>query len=633
GDETEDDQDSVLITPTDLVADLSLTKEVVNGNTTPLVGSQIAFLISVTNDGPQDATGVEIVDLLPSGFDYVSFSTSSGTYNNVTGVWTAGTITNGATETLTINVVVNETGDYLNIAEVTASDLPDPDSTPNNGDETEDDQDSVLITPVDFMADLSLTKTVVNGNDTPNVGDQITFEITVINDGPNAATGVEVVDLLPAGFSYLVYSSTSGTYNQVTGLWTVGDIPNGGTQTLLINVLVNAPTGTPGEYFNSAQVTASDIADPDSTPNNDDGTQSEDDEDGILIMTETADLSLNKSVSNSNANVGEVITFTLQIDNGGNSTATGVAVQDILPIGYSNITNISNGGLLFGSVIDWANLTVPLTGLTLTYQATVNLPTLADDEYLNIAQITASDQFDPDSTPNNDDGDQSEDDEDSTFINTPTTDIEVIKVVNNENPNIADEVIFTITAANLGGLDATTVEIVDVLPAGYEFVSYNATSGTYNNSTGLWLIPTVAGGETETLDITVKVLDISDYLNIASLEYLDQIDSNNSNDSDDAIISPSCLKIYNEFSPNGNGKNEFFYIDCINNYPNNNLLIYNRWGNLVYSKDGYDNTFNGESNGRSVFNKNEKLPVGTYYYILDLGDGSERKSGWLYLAR
>ncbi|MCX7549213.1 DUF11 domain-containing protein, partial [Xanthomarina sp. F1114] len=102
-------------------------------------------------------------DLLPSGFDYVSFSTSSGTYNNVTGVWTAGTITNGATETLTINVVVNETGDYLNIAEVTASDLPDPDSTPNNGDETEDDQDSVLITPTDLVADLSLTKEVVNG--------------------------------------------------------------------------------------------------------------------------------------------------------------------------------------------------------------------------------------------------------------------------------------------------------------------------------------------------------------------------------------------------------------------------------------------------------------------------------------
>ncbi|WP_262509291.1 gliding motility-associated C-terminal domain-containing protein [Neotamlana nanhaiensis] len=91
--------------------------------------------------------------------------------------------------------------------------------------------------------------------------------------------------------------------------------------------------------------------------------------------------------------------------------------------------------------------------------------------------------------------------------------------------------------------------------------------------------------------------------------------------------------MYNEFSPNGNGKNEFFVIDCINNYPNNELQIYNRWGNVVYIKEGYDNTFNGISNGRAVVNKNKKLPVGTYYYILDLGDGSEPRAGWLYIVR
>ncbi|WP_194765653.1 PKD domain-containing protein [Tamlana sp. I1] len=636
-DPSEDDQDSILITPVNALADLSLSKQVVNGNTSPLVGSQITFEISVANDGPNVATGVAVIDMLPVGFEYVSFSATSGVYNQGTGLWTVGIVPTGGTQTLLIDAIVKvPTGaadEYTNTAQVSASDLIDPDSTPNNddGDQSEDDEDNVVVTPLAIVADLSLTKTVVNNNLAPNVGDQITFEISVTNSGPNTATGVEVTDVLPAGFNYVLYSSTSGTYNQATGLWRTGTIMSGDTQTLLVDVTVNAPTGTANEFLNSAEVSASDVFDPDSTPNNND--PSEDDQDSILIMTETADLSLDKSVSNVNANVGEVVTFTLQIDNAGPNEGTGVAVEDVLPIGYSNITNISNGGLWANNVINWTNLNVPLSGLTLTFEATVNMPTLQDNEYFNKAQITASDQFDTDSTPNNDDGDQSEDDESSVTINTPITDIEVVKEVDFETPSIGDDITFTITATNLGSINATTVEIVDALPTGYQFVSYTATSGTYDDATGSWLIPEIAGGAKTTLSLLVTVKDVNDYLNTATLQFLDQIDANSDNDTSETSITPSCLTIYNEFSPNGNGKNEFFYIDCINNYPNNALEIYNRWGNLVYSKAGYDNTFNGESNGGSMFKKGEELPAGTYYYILDLGDGSDRKSGWLYLAR
>ncbi|MDO6760812.1 gliding motility-associated C-terminal domain-containing protein [Tamlana sp. 2_MG-2023] len=639
GDQSEDDEDSVLITPADIIADLSLSKTVVNGNTSPIVGSMITFEIIVTNDGPNLATGVEVTDVLPTGFDYVLFSATSGTYNQATGLWTTGVIPSGSSQTLLIDARVNApTGtadEFLNIAEVTASNMIDPDSTPNNddGDQSEDDEDSVLITPTDIIADLSLSKTVVNNNINPNVGDQITFEITVSNDGPNATTGVEVTDLLPSGFAYTLYSSTSGTYSPSTGVWRVGVVASGSSQTLLIDATVNTPTGTTDEYFNIAEVTASDMRDPDSTPNNDDGDQSEDDEDAVLIMTETADLSLNKTVNNLNTNVDETVVFSLQINNAGASSATGVAVQDILPTGYRNISNISNGGIIINNIINWTNLDVPLSGLTLTFEATVNMPTLVDDEYLNVAQITASDQFDIDSTPNNDDGDQSEDDESSAMINVPTTDIEILKTVSADTPNIGDDIIFTISASNLGNIDATTVEISDILPSGYVFGSYTTTSGSYDPDSGSWLIPRVVAGTTETLNITVEVVDINDYVNMASLEFLDQIDSNDDNNTSEATITPSCLTIYNEFSPDGNGKNEFFHIDCIGNYPNNALEIYNRWGNLVYSVKAYNNTFNGESNGQSVFKNGEELPAGTYYYILDLGDGSERKAGWLYLAR
>ena len=63
------------------------------------------------------------------------------------------------------------------------------------------------------------------------------------------------------------------------------------------------------------------------------------------------------------------------------------------------------------------------------------------------------------------------------------------------------------------------------------------------------------------------------------------------------------------------------------------MEIYNRWGNIVYKKNGYDNDWNGISNGRVIVNDSENLPEGTYYYKLELGDGSLPKTGWLYINR
>src|SRR4029453_1108057 len=69
-------------------------------------------------------------------------------------------------------------------------------------------------------ADLLLIKSVSDA--TPNVGDQITFSVTVVNNGPNAATGVQVTDLLPAGVTFATATPGQGTYNSTTGLWDVG---------------------------------------------------------------------------------------------------------------------------------------------------------------------------------------------------------------------------------------------------------------------------------------------------------------------------------------------------------------------------------------------------------------------------
>ncbi|WP_275315164.1 PKD domain-containing protein [Tenacibaculum bernardetii] len=626
---SEDDMDNAVVTPIVPLADLSLTKEVVDGDITPLVGDEITFKLTVTNQGPEDATGVVVTDLLPTGYDFQTFSSSTGTYNETTGEWTIGNLANGAIESLLIDVIVKPTGVYLNTAEITGSNILDNDSTPGNGITTEDDYAEANTTPIQTVADLSISKTTVGGITTAQPGDALRFQINVSNAGPDNATNVEVLDILPAGFAYQQFSATSGVYNPITGLWTVDNIPANGSQTLFIDVIVNSPTGTANEFINFTEITASDQIDPDSDVNSDVSTDdladgiADDDEANFVVQVALSDLELIKSVSNENANVGEVVIFTLQVNNLGPDAATGVALEDIMPIGYSNINNISNGGTLNGNIISWSNLDVPLAGLTITYEATVNSPTLQDGEYLNTANITTSDQFDPDLSNNNSEA----------SINTPTADIGVVKEVDILEPSIGDVIIFTITVTNQGQIDATNVVVSEALPSGYEYISAVTTSGIYDENSGVWSLPLVSIGDVQILEIEVKVLDVNDYLNTASLQSLDQIDSNSDNDSASAEIAPVCLTIHNKFSPNGNGNNDVFYIDCIQNYPNNKLEIFNRWGNVVYSKLGYDNTFGGISNGRAVISKDKELPAGTYYYVLDLGDGTKAKVGWLYIAK
>ncbi|MDC1161968.1 gliding motility-associated C-terminal domain-containing protein, partial [Tenacibaculum sp.] len=109
----------------------------------------------------------------------------------------------------------------------------------------------------------------------------------------------------------------------------------------------------------------------------------------------------------------------------------------------------------------------------------------------------------------------------------------------------------------------------------------------------------------------------------------DYLDSNNDSAS-------GCLKVYNEFTPNNDGENEELVISCIENYKNNTIEIFNRWGNTVYKAQGYNNrdiVFKGLSNGRATIKVNEELPVGTYFYVLDLGDGSKPRVGWIYINR
>jgi len=422
GDQSEDDENNVVITPGADLADLRIHKSVDNPN--PMVGDVVTFTIRVTDDGPA-GTDYTLEDWIPLGFSNITNINRGGRLVGNKIIWSGQWIDAGETQIFTFSATVNPpdcdaTDQYRNVAQITHSDRPDPDSTPNNddGDQSEDDEDFAIVTPdtnvCDQLADLSLIKEVSDA--TPNIGDIITFTITINNAGPDAATNVGIGDVVPSGYSNISNIDNGGTLVGNTISWTLASLAAHASATFSFSAQVLAPTGAIDEYVNTAQITASDQPDPDSTPNNDDGDQSEDDEDHVDVTPNTgagtADLSLDKEVSNATPNVGETITFTITVNNDGPDDATNVGISDVVPAGYTNIGNISSAGILSGNTISWLFTDIAANdNLSVTFTADVVAPSGAANEYRNTAQISASDQLDTDSTPNNDDGDQSEDDE------------------------------------------------------------------------------------------------------------------------------------------------------------------------------------------------------------------------------
>ena len=111
---------------------------------------------------------------------------SNSAYDSSTGIWTVGTVSNGASVSVQITATVLASGNYTNYAQVQTVNERDPNSTPGDDSTTQDDDDSVTLNPTS-VADLSLSKTV--NTTTPNVGTNVVYTITVSNAGPSGATG------------------------------------------------------------------------------------------------------------------------------------------------------------------------------------------------------------------------------------------------------------------------------------------------------------------------------------------------------------------------------------------------------------------------------------------------------------
>jgi uncharacterized repeat protein (TIGR01451 family) len=502
----EDDQASVTVSPEQI--DLSLSKTV--NNATPNVGQEVVFTVSVTNAGPSPATNVTVRDTLPNGVALVSAVPTGGSFNTATGVWTIPTLAVGQTLNLPLTVRVNSPGMITNTAEVIGADQDDVNSEPNNNNPDENDQASVsLITPT---ADLSLTKEVNNA--APNVDEQVTFTITVNNEGPNPASGVEVLDLLPAGLSFVSATTTAGQYNGDTGIWTIGAVGVGATPTLSLFARVNSDAPS----INTARVLKSDQFDPDSTPGN--SAASEDDQASVTVDPPTIDLSLTKTIDNSRPNVGDEVLYTVTLSNAsGFDMATGIVVRDSLPDGVTYLSDSPASGSYSEGTGQW---TVPMlaagSSTSLLLRGRVN----GAGATTNTAEVIDQDQFDRDSEPNN--NAPTEDDQASVAFALASADLSLTKTVDKERPNIGDDVTFTVTLRNAGPDSATNISVRDQLPIGTRFVSANPSQGEYENGTGIWTIPNLRSGGSATLRIVATADSTTLATNTAEIIAADQDD-------------------------------------------------------------------------------------------------------------
>ena len=216
--------------------------------------SNLIYFLTVGNDGPEDATGVTLFDLLPGGMGFVSSTAScSGT---TTISCNLGTIPAGQTSTVALSVTTPSLPLVVTNAAIVLGNEIDP--NPVNSTVTE--STSILVSQ---GADLELTK--LDSPDPVTTTEQLLYTVVVTNNGPEDATGVTLVDILPATVSPVSSTPSTPTCNQSGATLTcgLGTLANGASTT--VTILVTAPAST-GLIINTATTTASE-PDPDTSNN------------------------------------------------------------------------------------------------------------------------------------------------------------------------------------------------------------------------------------------------------------------------------------------------------------------------------------------------------------------------------
>jgi large repetitive protein len=200
-------------------------------------------------------------------------------------------------------------------------------------------------------------------------------------------------------------------------------------------------------------------------------------------------------------------------------------------------------------------------------------------------------------------------------------------------PDIIGKFGLTATAMNSGSISCAqaTDGYIIITASVSSAVPLEAGSVTY---TYYWDPPTVCPGNNcssvnNLAPGTYSVMVISQYSGTLTINPMDTVLVPNIVIGDNQ--GPCMIEIFNGMTPNGDGNNDFFYVKNIEQFPKNTVEIYNRWGQLLSHIDGYDNI---DKKWKGTIGTGETVaPTGTYFYVIDLGNGQALHKGWIELLR
>jgi large repetitive protein len=278
-------------------------------------------------------------------------------------------------------------------------------------------------------------------------------------------------------------SATQGSYSVATGQWAIGTLAANQQAVLVISTIYNAAGSA---VTNTASVT-SDLPDP--VPS--DNTRT------VVTPAQIADLSLTKTAATTTPRFGDNVSFTVTVNNAGPDAATGVRVREVLPTGLTFVSAIPSVGAYDAATGAW-----DVGNIASTQSATLNVTARVTGAapITNTVEISASNQFDPNSTPNN--ARAGENDQASVTITPQAADLSVSKSVDNPSPTNGAPVSYTVIVRNTGPIAATNVLVVDPIPGGFTFASATPSIGAYDVATGRWTVGTLASNTTATLTIS-----------------------------------------------------------------------------------------------------------------------------------
>ncbi|WP_035337715.1 gliding motility-associated C-terminal domain-containing protein, partial [Dokdonia sp. PRO95] len=341
------------------------------------------------------------------------------------------------------------------------------------------------------------------------------------------------------------------------------------------------------------------------------------------------------------AQVGETITYNFTVTNTGNVTVTNIIIEDPLVI-------------VSGGPIDLEPGETDSTTFVAVY--TIVQSDIDEGFVTNQAIATGQDPDGNDVVDISDDNNSVEDDE--TVTNLPIESSIALEKVGTTLDIDGDGLIqdgeviqYTFTVTNTGSLPLDNIMITDplvtvdggpisLLPGESDSTTFTATYivTPFDIANGFVLNQAIVDATNSNGE---SVTDLSDDPNND-----ENVDPNMDGNPDDptltnfeGVLNIFDVEVFNGISPDGDGVNDFFIIEGIDAFPDNNVQIFNRWGVQVFEQDGYTNDpstgFKGISEGRATIGTDDGLPAGTYYYLItyQTPDGLKRKSGYLYINR